>query len=41
MLKSHAIQISDGEIYENVSLYAYTRDLSTEISDSDVLFHVL
>ena len=35
-----SIQISDGDFNEDISLYAYTRDLSNEIADHDVLYHI-
>ena len=35
------IQITEGIFIEDISLYAYTRDLSTETTDEDVLYHIV
>ena len=35
------IQITEGIFKEDISLYAYTRDLSTETTDQDVLYHIV
>ena len=38
---SSTIQITEGIFKEDISLYAYTRDLSTETTDQDVLYHIV